>query len=118
MHILVIEPGKHPYEKDIPNTLEAMHEVVGGYIEAVYPFPDAVLVCDEEAKLKGGNEWNRMLPEIGDVIKGTFFLCCIGSEDFTDIAPELAVKYTQRFQNIEYFVPTPDGLLPIVLNER
>lgn len=77
MHILVVEPGKHPCEKEIPNTLEAMQEVVGGYIETVYPFPDAVLVCDEEAKLKSDSAWNRCLPEISDVIKGTFFLCCL-----------------------------------------
>ena len=118
MHILVIEPGKHPYEKEISNTLEAMHEVVGGYIETVYPFSDVVLICDEEAKLKSDNNWNRILPEISDIIKGTFFICCLGDEDLTDITAELVEKYTKRFWNIEYFIPTPNGLLPIVLNER
>ena len=37
MKILVIEPGKHPYEKDIEHTLENLQSIVGGHIAAVYP---------------------------------------------------------------------------------
>lgn len=42
MKILVIEPGKHPYEKYIEHTLENLQSIVGGHIEAVYPFEDEV----------------------------------------------------------------------------
>ena len=50
MKILIIEPGKHPYEKNIEHTLENLQSIVGGHIEAVYPFEDKVaLVCNEEA---------------------------------------------------------------------
>ena len=47
--VLVVEPGKHPYQKEIPTTLEAMQGLVGGLIEVVYPWPDspAVLICNE-----------------------------------------------------------------------
>lgn len=51
--ILVVEPMKKPYEKEIDGSLASMQKLVGGTIEAVYPFPeDAVaLVCHGEGKL-------------------------------------------------------------------
>lgn len=50
-----------------------------------------------------------MLPETGDIIKGTFFITGLGAEDFTDLSPELMKKYKQRFWNIELFIPTPNA---------
>ena len=75
------------------------------------------LIADDEAKLKSDTQWNRMLPETGDVIKGTFFIAGLGKEDFTDLSSELTEKYKQRFWNIELFIPTPNGLMPIVIRE-
>ena len=101
MKILIVEPGKHPYEAEIDSRLESLQKTVGGYIEAIYPFEDMVaLISDEEAKLKSDTQWNRILGR--DVIKGTFFLCGIEGENFC--APEL-------------FIPTPNGLLPIILRD-
>ena len=42
MKILVIEPEKNPVVKEIDGELESMQKVVGGSIEAVYPFDDPV----------------------------------------------------------------------------
>ena len=118
MNVLIVEPGKHPRLADIDESLESLQKTVGGYIEAIYPFEDEIaIICDEESKLKSDTEWNRMLPETHDVIKGTFIIAGLGDEDFTDITPELAEKYKQRFWNIELFVPTPNGLMPIVIRE-
>lgn len=118
MNVLIVEPGKHPRLADIDDSLESLQKTVGGYIEAIYPFEDEIaLICDEESKLKSDTEWNRLLPETGDVIKGTFIIAGLGDEDFTDITPELAEKYKQRFWNIELFIPTPNGLMPIVIRE-
>ena len=36
MKILVCEPGKHPYVKEIEHTLENLQKEVGGYIQALY----------------------------------------------------------------------------------
>ena len=48
MKVLIVEPGKHPREADIEHTLEAEQTVVGGTIEAVYPWQDsACIVCNE-----------------------------------------------------------------------
>lgn len=118
MNVLIVEPGKHPRLADIDDSLESLQKTVGGYIEAIYPFEDEIaLICDEESKLKSDTEWNRILPETHDVIKGTFIIAGLGDEDFTDITPELAEKYKQRFWNIELFIPTPNGLMPIVIRE-
>ena len=118
MNVLIVEPGKHPRLADIDDSLESLQKTVGGYIEAIYPFEDEIaLICDEESKLKSDTEWNRLLPETGDVIKGTFIIAGLGDEGFTDITPELAEKYKQRFWNIELFIPTPNGLMPIVIRD-
>lgn len=118
MKILIVEPGNHPRETEIDGSLESLQKTVGGYIQAIYPFEDEVaVICDDEAKLKSDTQWNRMLSETHDVIKGTFFIAGLGREDFTDLSPELTEKYKQRFWNIELFVPTPNGLMPIVIRE-
>lgn len=44
MKVLIVEPGKYPREADIEHTLEAEQAVVGGTIEAVYPWRDIVPV--------------------------------------------------------------------------
>ena len=118
MKILIIEPGKHPRKTEIDSSLESMQKTVGGYLQAIYPFEDEVaLVCDDESKLKSDTQWNRMLPETGDIIKGTFFIAGLGAEDFTDLSAELMKKYRQRFWNVELFIPTPNGLMPIVMKD-
>ena len=50
MKVLVVEPLKECYAKEIGG-LEEMQALVGGYIQAVYPFEDPVaVVCNEEGK--------------------------------------------------------------------
>lgn len=116
MKVLIVEPGKHPCEMEICNTLQDMQETVGGYIEAIYPFEDMVaLVCDEESKMKADTQWNRILG--ADVIKGTFFLCGIEGENFSDLPDELMEKYKKYFWEPQLFIPTPNGLLPIILRD-
>ena len=98
MKILIVEPGKHPYEAEIDSGLESLQKTVGGYIEAIYPFEDLVaLICDEEAKLKSDTQWNRILGR--DILKGTFFLCGIEGENFSDLPDDLMEKYTILYCN-------------------
>ena len=50
MNVLVVEPGYAPYEKEI-NGLQEMQEVVGGLIQAIYPFQEPVaVVCNDEGQ--------------------------------------------------------------------
>lgn len=80
MRILVVEPMCVPYEKEIIPSLAEMQAVIGGTIQAIYPFKEPIaLICNDEAKLLG-LPLNRALYDgngrIYDVIAGTFFLRC------------------------------------------
>ena len=73
MKILVVEPEKEPYVKEIGEELSDMQKVVGGLIEPIY-FPDddkALVFCNEEFLLNG-SEPNRMVE--GVLVHGTFFV--------------------------------------------
>lgn len=101
MRILVIEPLKPPYSKDICGNLEEMQAIVGGYIQAIYPFDDPIaLVCHEEGKLIGLPQ-NRLLFDksgrVYDIICGTFFLAGLGAEDFISLTGDEIEKYSQYF---------------------
>lgn len=110
MTVLIVKPGEEPYPTEIGSGLSAMQKVVGGPIEAVYPFEEHVaLVCHEEGKLSG-LPLNRALrcPDTGlvyDAIAGTFFLCAAppDSENFTSLSQKQIRYYTDRFRNPEFF---------------
>ena len=47
MTVVIVKPGYAPYEAEI-NGLDEMQEVVGGMIQAIYPFEDrAAVVCNK-----------------------------------------------------------------------
>ena len=110
MKILVVEPLAAPYEKEIAGGLESMQAVVGGYIQAIYPFEDdeLALICNEEGKLLG-LPLNRALKDeagdICDIIAGTFFICGapLDSESFASLEAVYLDKYQQLFACPEVF---------------
>lgn len=104
MKVLVIEPGKQPIAKEIGNTLKDMQRMVGGYIQAYYPWMDEVaIICNDEGKIMG-LPFNRPIfgehGELVDIIAGTFFLCGapMDSGKFTDLPEDLIEHYTRMFQ--------------------
>ena len=108
MNVLMVEPGKAPYETQIGDDLRSMQAEVGGYIQAVYPFEQPVaLVCRESGKLDGLT-LNRALRDsdgdIYDIIAGTFFIAGLGESDFTDLPHELAEQFAERFRQPEMFM--------------
>ena len=110
MNILLIEPNQAPRPCTTTDALEAIQHIVGGPIQAVYPFEESIaLVCNEEAKLEGLPP-NRALRdetgEIYDIICGTFFLCSAppDSESFESLTEEQIDRYTQLFQHPEVFL--------------
>ena len=107
MDVLVIDPLKKPYIKDIDSGLSSLQHEVGGYIEATYPYEDLVgLVCNEEGKLDG-LPLNRAIygddGEIIDIIAGTFLIVGLSEDNFTSLPDELADKYTKLFESPEVF---------------
>ena len=114
MKILMVEPERHPKIAEIPHTLEAMQQTVGGYIEITYPWREPIaLVCDEEGMLKQ-LPFNRLVAH-QCAIFGTFFLCGIDEEDLTDMPEELADKYMRLLYDPQMLIRTNAGyaVLPI-----
>ena len=111
MKVLIVSPGQPPEARDMGEGLSALQAVVGGPIQAVYPFAELVaLICHEEGKLLG-LPLNRALRypdslEIYDVIAGTFFLCGAPpeSEHFESLTEEQMERYAEHFASIELFV--------------
>lgn len=104
MRILFVEPNAEPRAVEIDGSLASMQSLVGGLIEAVYPFSDSgALICNDEGKLIGLPQ-NRPLkhPETGeiyDIVYGPFFLCSTpaDSENFESLADDLIEKYSKVF---------------------
>ena len=108
MTVLVVEPMKEPYVKEIDPGLHALQAEEGGDIAASYPFDDPVgLVLNNEGKLIG-LDLNRSLRdehgEIYDIVAGTFLVVGLGEESFTPLSPELAQKYMEHFKQPEQFI--------------
>lgn len=98
MKVLIVEPGKYPREADIEHTLEAEQAVVGGTIEAVYPWRDsACIVCNDNG-IAENLPLNRMLGDY-DIIHGTFFVCGLTSNDFTDLTPQQMKRYEELYHD-------------------
>lgn len=119
--VLVVEPGKVPYPKQIPDTLQSLQQEVGGYIQAVYPFRDPVcVICNEEAKLEG-LPLNRSLQDehgqIYDIVAGTFLVAGLGEENFTSLSPELLDKYSRHFAMPEMYASLGRKIISLPMQE-
>lgn len=111
LRVLVVEPGKAPYEKEILSGLSSMQKIMGGLIQALYPFEEPVaLICNDEGKLLG-LPMNRTLREPHtrkpyDVVCGTFLICGAppNEENFTSLTDEQAQRYRTVFAKPEWFL--------------
>ena len=119
MKILVVEPEKAPYEREISDDLHEMQEVVGGLIEPIYfePKNDALVFCNEEFLLNGSQP-NRM---VGDVlVHGTFFVIGnreteYGEKKSCSLTDEQISRYSEEFaktiQEVEQDFQQDDGMI-------
>ena len=113
MNVLVVEPGYLPYEEEV-NGLHEMQAVVGGLIDAIYPYKDPVaIVCNDEALLYQ-MPFNRSVDGGYGGVFGTFFVCVLGEEGFDSLPPELMEKYKERFKKAELLIGAK-GNEPITL---
>ena len=113
MNVLVVEPGYAPYEKEI-NGLQEMQEVVGGLIQAIYPFQEPVaVVCNDEGLLLG-LPFNRSMDGGYGGVCGTFFICGLGEENFCSLTSEQIQTYKERFSRAELLIGV-NGNEPITL---
>lgn len=117
MKILVCEPEKPPYVKEISEDVSDMQAVVGGYIEAVYfeEKGDALIFCNDEFLLNGSQP-NRIVGEL--LIHGTFFVVgdttnLIGEHVSCSLTDEQIEKYTEQFTPMVQQL-TPQEVLAIL----
>lgn len=84
MRVVIVEPCKPPYERDIEDTLEGLQEIVDGLIAPVYDreLPGCVIVANDEGMLLN-LEMNRFINSMP--IFGTFFVCGEDGEDFCSL---------------------------------
>ncbi len=101
MKILVVEPEKAPYEREIGDNVHAMQEVVGGSIEPIYfeEKGDAIAWCNDEFLLNGSQP-NRMVGDI--LVHGTFFVSGnyqneYGEWDSCSLTNEQISRYSEEF---------------------
>ena len=126
IRILVLEPGKAPEVRSIPNTLECAREVVGGLIEVVSfdtryrsAFKNAedaksiVVVCNEEGKLQQ-LPMNRVMLNgntVYDVYFGTIFICGVAHGEFVSLTDEQVRGLEHVYHEPDQFVRTPYGVI-------
>ena len=110
MQVVIVEPQKKPVVQDIGSDLESMQQIVGGLIEALYPFDEPVaLICNEEGKLLN-LPLNRALRDdegnVYDIISGTFFLCAAppDSDRFVGLTDQQVKTHMERFAMPEMFL--------------
>ena len=121
MRILVVEPERKPEVREISGSLESMQEVVGGLIQALYPFADPVaLIANDEGKLLGLPMNRGLRDEDGklyDILCGTFFLCGISGDSFVSLTEEQIQHFERVFAAPELFVKFNGHLVILPLNE-
>ena len=117
MQVVVVEPKKKPVVQDIGSDLESMQRIVGGFIQAIYPFEEPVaLICNEEGKLLN-LPLNRALRDdkgnVYDIISGTFFVCAAppDSNHFAGLTDQQVKTYMERFVMPEMFLNVGGDLL-------
>ena len=105
--VVLVEPGKPAKITELELSLENMQKIVGGLIQAVYPWEDKVaLICNDEGKLLELPP-NRALEDengdIYDIVHGTFFICGLTEDNFGPLTGEQARLYSKKFRNPQLF---------------
>ena len=84
IRVIVKNPGEAPEEREVPNTLAALQSLVGGYIEAVAMARDAVILVNEEGKLRG------LAPNVmyfDEVLVGPVVIVGVRGDEVVDVPP-------------------------------
>lgn len=99
MKAIKIEPLGTPKVIEIEDTLPALQNEVGGYIECITLEPDVVMIINEEGKLQGlqGNRRFR-----NDVIVGNIIIVGTdGKGNTCSLSPAGIEKYSKMFAEPE-----------------
>ena len=81
MKAIYFKPNEKPKIIEIENTLEALQEAVGGYIETVTAWSNGCFICNEEGILLGLERQEIM----NHIFFGTVLFVGTKGDEFTDI---------------------------------
>jgi len=116
MQVVIVEPKKKPTVQNIDDGLEAMQKIVGGTIQAIYPFEEPIaLICNDEGKFLN-LPLNRALRDnagcVYDIVAETFFLCAAPTDkdNFASLTEEQVQTCLKRFAIPEQFIQVGDGV--------
>ena len=116
MLVVIVEPKKKPTVQNIDDGLEAMQKIVGGTIQAIYPFEEPIaLICNDEGKFLN-LPLNRALRDnagcVYDIVAGTFFLCAAPADkdNFASLTDEQAQTCLKYFAVPEQFIQVGDAV--------
>ncbi|WP_449290987.1 antirestriction protein ArdA [Oscillibacter ruminantium] len=120
--VLVVEPMKEPYVKNISSELESLQHEVSGDIEVVYPFADPVgLICNDEGKLNG-MELNRAMRmedgQIYDIMAGKFLVVGLTEDSFRSLTEDEISKFTALYRQPEIFAQLNGEIVAIPVEPR
>jgi hypothetical protein len=120
--VVLLEPGEIARAAEIEASLENMQRIVGGCIEAYYPFEEQVcIVCNDEGKINGMT-LNRAVYGDGkkmlDIIAGPAFICDCRGEDFGSLSDEQTARFVKQFKYPERFFRTGDDIKAIPFNPQ
>ena len=120
--VLLIEPACYPKTIEIEPGLEPLQKVVGGWIEAVYPWEDkAAIIINEEGKLDQ-LPLNRALRteegEIYDITAGNMLIVGLGEEDFSSLTKDQLAHYEKLFHQPETFIRLGGHLMAIPIPDK
>ena len=118
--VVACYPGEEAKVITMDYTLDSMKQLVDGFIQALYPFQDVAIICNEEGKIRC-LEPNRALYDeegkIYDVIAGAFFICGLGEDDFISLTKEQQEQYLAMFRHPQMFFLLNGEMVAIPVEE-
>ena len=86
MKVLLIKPMEHPQVVDIENSLQEFYRILDcDCITATYPWEERAALVTDDNGLFTEKSFSRYIPELEQPIKGNFFICGLGEEDFAEL---------------------------------
>ncbi len=113
IQIVVVEPNIKPYKKTIPNTLEAMREIVGGQTDILFFGQTATgahlaIVVNKESKAQDFPFNTRLVSKKGgieDILLGTFFITAYNFKgEEVSLSDGQCATYIKRFSSTEVYI--------------
>ena len=108
MKVVIVEPFKKPYVKDIDSSDESLRDIVGGDLEITIPFEDmnVALIGNNLGKVLHLTPNRKIFDKSGellDILCGTYIICAAppDSQDFESLSDEKLKFYKDMFEKSE-----------------